>query len=509
MRPCERTVPILAAIAFAAAATLAGAAQSPEAWLPSVPRTWEDEVMRDLEVPLAVASASPRHVSAEYYYRMPVRPIYESYPIYHPDREPPGYLDGLANQEPEVAFDASALKTEEDWIRAGEVVFDAPIEFVSEGTLYSVVRSREWYEKLRIPLTKEGVFPFMRYVVRERGKVEIGISACGMCHTRVMPDGAAIKGAQGNFPDDRSFAYETRLDAARAKDEAAVLQEMRSAMRRFYAAPWLRPDPNAVPERASLDDILAALEAIPPGVCARQGSSAYYPARIPDLIGVRDRRYLDASGLVRHRTVGDLMRYAALNQGADMLSTYDGFRPVGDLPDPEKGDRYSDEQLYALALFIYSLEPPANPNRFDALAARGREVFDREGCAACHAPPLYTNNMLTPAAGFQVPAAHPTKFDIMPVSVGTDPDLTLRSRRGTGYYKVPSLKGLWYRGPFGHHGSVATLEDWFDPRRLRDDYVPTGFNGADGKARAVPGHEFGLDLAVEDRRALIAFLKTL
>ncbi len=232
-------------MAFAAAATIAGAAQSPEAWVPSVPRTWEDEVMRDLEVPLAVASASPRHVSAEYYYRMPVRPIYESYPIYHPDREPPGYLDGLANQNPEVAFDASALKTEEDWIRAGEVVFDAPIEFVSEGTLYSVVRSREWYEKLGIPLTKEGVFPFMRYVVRERGKVEIGISACGMCHTRVMPDGTAIKGAQGNFPDDRSFAYETRLDAAQAKDEAAVLQEMRSA----HAAVLRRAVAAAGPER--------------------------------------------------------------------------------------------------------------------------------------------------------------------------------------------------------------------------------------------------------------------
>jgi hypothetical protein len=406
-------------------------------------------------------------------------------------------------------FDASALKTEEDWIRAGEVVFDAPIEFVSEGTLYSVVRSRAWYEKLGIPLTKDGVFPFMRYVVREQGKVEIGILACAMCHTRVMPDGTAIKGAQGNFPDDRSFAYETRLDAAQAKNEAAILREVRSDMRRLYAAPWLRPDPNALPERASLDDILAPLEAIPPGVCARQGSSAYYPPRIPDLIGVRDRRYLDASGLVRHRTVGDLMRYAALNQGADLLSTYGDFRPVGDLPEPGEGDRYSDEQLYALALFLYSLGPPANPNRLDALAVRGRELFDREGCALCHTPPLYTNNMLTPAAGFQVPADHQTKFDVMPISVGTDPDLTLRSRRGTGYYKVPSLKGLWYRGPFGHSGSVATLDDWFDPRRLRADYVPTGFNGAGGKARAVPGHEFGLDLAVEDRQALIAFLRTL
>jgi len=54
------------------------------------------------------------------------------------------------------------------------------------------------------------------------------------------------------------------------------------------------------------------------------------------------------------------------------------------------------------------------------------------------------------------------------VSVGTDPDLSLKTRRGTGYYKAPSLKGVWYRGPFEHNGSVLTLEDWFDPRRLRD-----------------------------------------
>ena len=49
--------------------------------------------------------------------------------------------------------------------------------------------------------------------------------------------------------------------------------------------------------------------------------------------------------------------------------------------------------------------------------------------------------------------------------------------RGTGYYKVPSLKGVWYRGPLEHNGSVATLEDWFDPGRLRGDYLPTGFIG--------------------------------
>jgi hypothetical protein len=53
--------------------------------------------------------------------------------------------------------------------------------------------------------------------------------------------------------------------------------------------------------------------------------------------------------------------------------------------------------------------------------------------------------------------------------------MTLKTRRGTGYYKVPSLKGVWYRSMFGHSGWCASLEDWFDPKRLQDDYEPTGF----------------------------------
>ena len=83
------------------------------------------------------------------------------------------------------------------------------------------------------------------------------------------------------------------------------------------------------------------------------------------------------------------------------------------------------------------------------------------------------------------------------------------TRRGTGYYKVPSLKGVWYRGPFEHNGSVATLEDWFDARRLKDDYVATGFRGYEVHARAVKGHQFGLDLTIDERNAIIRFLKTL
>jgi CxxC motif-containing protein (DUF1111 family) len=210
------------------------------------------------------------------------------------------------------------------------------------------------------------------------------------------------------------------------------------------------------------------------------------------------------------------MRYAVMNQDTDVQSRYENFVPAEALPfnlgkvpaDPAKlgTGRYSDEQLYALGLYLYSLRPPADPNRPDALSAAGKKVFEREGCAGCHTPPLYTNNKRTPALGYH---SSPKDSDVVRICVGTDPALAMRTRRGTGYYKVPSLKGVWYRGPFEHSGSVATLEDWFDRRRLRDDYVPTGFKGYAVRKRAVKGHEFGLGLSDENRRALIAFLKTL
>jgi len=56
--------------------------------------------------------------------------------------------------------------------------------------------------------------------------------------------------------------------------------------------------------------------------------------------------------------------------------------------------------------------------------------------------------------------------------------------------------------------SDASLEEWFDPARLRDDYVPKGWNPPDTRARPIPGHRYGLNLVAEDKAALIAFLKT-
>jgi mono/diheme cytochrome c family protein len=514
MKPLPNTGRILACVLLVGTASSGGlrpfgsANQAGTAFAPTIPKTWDDDAVAALEVPLANAAYSPVHVKSDVYYELPVRPVYKSYPIYAPGREPAGYIDWLQQQEPKIVFDASTLKTESDWIRAGELVFDAPTQYV----LGESVRDPDLYTTTQMPLTPTGVMPFRQYVIRKKGVVEVGNGSCAQCHTRVMADGTVVKGAQGNHPGSREVAFGLRRRVAQSRDHGAEILAFNRRVQQplNFGAPWIHPDPGS-DLVGSVDELIGSLEAIPAGVNVRGGTSRRYPPQLPSLIGVKDRRYLDHTGLVRHRSIADLMRYAALNQGAEFLSHYGDFIPVTDLPPgrPIADSRYSDEQLYALALYLYSLEPPPNPNRFDALAQRGQEVFGRAGCAMCHTPPLYTSNKLTPAEGFVIPDEQHQADDIFPLSVGTDPGLALGTRRGTGYYKVPSLKGVWYRGPFEHNGSVATLDDWFDPTRLRDDYVPTGFKGYGVTTRAVKGHPFGLNLSPDDRRALVAFLKTL
>jgi hypothetical protein len=464
---------------------------------------------------------SPKHASADYYYRIPVPAIYKSYPVYAPGHEPAGYMESLKQQEPVIVWDEAGLepplKTKADWLRAGETVFDAPTDFDRFVTI-SETRDPTWYKRIGIPVAKDGTVPFLRYVVRKKGTVEVGQISCGMCHTRVMPDGSTLKGAQGNFPVVRAVAFAMHMDAAQSKDKSQVLTMVRLAYLSEWSVPWLKPDPAARVNEMSIDELIDALNALPAGVVARQRTSVFYPAQVPDLIGVKERKYLDHTGLQQQRWIGDLMRYAAMNRGrfdgGDAIANHNGFIPADPprfqkLPDPATQARYSDEQLYALAVYIYSLQPPPNPNKLDVMAKSGQRIFEREGCAISHTPPLYTNNKLTPAEGFTVPEGHLQKYDILPMNVGTDPDLALKTRRGTGYYKVPSLRGVWYRSTFGHSGWCATLEDWFDPQRVQDDYVPTGFKPYGVKTYAVKGHPFGLSLAEDDRKALIAFLKTL
>ena len=97
----------------------------------------------------------------------------------------------------------------------------------------------------------------------------------------------------------------------------------------------------------------------------------------------------------------------------------------------------------------------------------------------------------------------------MPVSVGTDAGAALKTRKGTGLYKIPSLRGVWSRRLLLHDGSLTSLEELFDAGRLEPDYEPKGWNPPGVTRRHVPGHEIGLALSPDEKKALIAFLRSL
>jgi hypothetical protein len=106
---------------------------------------------------------------------------------------------------------------------------------------------------------------------------------------------------------------------------------------------------------------------------------------------------MDGTGHMRHRGPTDLMRFADFHQWASIYASFGMFRPQ-EIPEPETQERYSDEQAYALALYIYSLTAPHNPNlprnlEENALVVHGREVFTDPAnrCVTCHqhrVPPL-------------------------------------------------------------------------------------------------------------------------
>ncbi len=156
------------------------------------PKTWDDAALASLEVPLANPAASPKHVSAAYCHAPP-------------------------------------LATQADCIKAGEMVFDASVGFdPAAGYTIQDVRDPAWHRKSAVPVTNDGIMRFFYYVVRKKGTVEIASFGCGTCHTRVMPDGAVLKGPQGNFPIDRTFAGDLRQ---------RPVESVRTAERRVFGAP--------------------------------------------------------------------------------------------------------------------------------------------------------------------------------------------------------------------------------------------------------------------------------
>jgi hypothetical protein len=79
----------------------------------------------------------------------------------------------------------------------------------------------------------------------------------------------------------------------------------------------------------TLAEIVRRLQAQPPGVQSREGTGLRHAVKIPSLIGIGDLRYLDSTGLSRHRNAGDLMRYVIVNQGLISVARYGDYSVAG------------------------------------------------------------------------------------------------------------------------------------------------------------------------------------
>lgn len=497
------------------------AQKSSPAFIPTIPKTWDEAALAEWATPVAGLNQRPRHISAEEYYSMTVENL-RTYPVYFPGREPDGYWERLQRVGPEPLIEPEKLKSETDWIEAGRRVFDEVDHLflrTSDSKIIAAARSPETFKDAE-PLA-DGTVPSLRWVPTTSG-VALSYANCSNCHVLPLPDGSRIPGAPefgtGAGSQDRAriparslrrLVYPA-IGLIDAVDAPFVTAPKLLGMMRFeaFGVPWRKDETNErLKNLTDADDRALRATFLRSGGIPRWNGSLYYPAKIPDLIGVKERKYFDHTATHLHRGIGDLMRYAALVSSADAVD-FGPHRVTA--PDTRRTQpRLSDEALYALSLYIYSLKPPPNPNPVDEKATAGEKIFMREGCARCHTPPLYTNNKLTLAEGFTPPKDAPKSLDILPISAGTDPGLAMKTRKGTGYYKIPSLKGVWYRGHYLHDGSAASLEELFDPDRLKETYKPNGWSLPDIKTRAIVGHEFGLKLSMEDRKALISFLKTL
>jgi hypothetical protein len=425
--------------------------------------------------------------------------------VYYPGREPAGYWEKLQKIGPQPLIEPEKLKSDTDWIDAGKRVFDeldAPTFRHWDQESIAFFRSKEAFRDADV--LPDGRVPGNVWVPTARG-VAISIGNCSSCHMRYLTGHKAIAGP----PNNLNGAAGGRLFPAFGASPIPLPGDSPGMqMYRVYGVPWLKDDVHERLKTMEMSEMGPLLEsAFVLGVTPRWSGSPYYMSKVPDLIGIKERKYIDHTATHMHRNIADLMRYAALVSYAE--ATEFGPYQILDPKQPKIYVRSPDEALYALALYIYSLKPPPNPNPFDAKAKAGERIFTREGCPVCHTPPLYTNNKLTLARGFTPPSQRPSSLDVSAISVETDPGLALKTRKGTGYYKVPSLKGVWYRGRYLHDGTVASLEEMFDPQRLSETHIPGGWKSPGSKTHAIVGHEFGLKLTPAERRDLIAFLRTL
>lgn len=339
-------------------------------------------------------------------------------------------------------WDGKRPTTMAGWIALGrEVFFGYPLRV--EVFMDFALKHPEIATQVGVRAGADGIYPGIRAFRDVRGNSALGIT-CAICHTNVS-DGHVIVGEAR-----RSFDY--------------------GALRLAYHSTLHVP--------VEPPDLARRMKSWGPGRADVTEDDDEDPVAIPDLWGLRHQPVLTQAGTIKH--VGPTA--LAIRQETQLLhSNHQKIRPPREL-------------AFALAMFLYSLEPPTAAPRPDTdaqhardakLAEQGATLFGTH-CKKCHSNEAFGG----PAIKAEV--------------VGTDRALAMGGARGTGKYRPPALIRVAAAAPYFHHGAVPSLDDVLSPERLGKTYARSPLGRG-----AVPGHEYGTDLAREERAALVAYLRTL
>lgn len=319
----------------------------------------------------------------------------------------------------------------EGWRALGErVFFELPLRH--EPFWETTLRDPELAEALGVIVDDDGTMPGLVWMRDIDGAPKVGIT-CALCHADRLPAGGpAIAGR-----------------ARRALDYGRV----RIA---HYEARGREIEP----------DVRARWESWGPGRADVIEDVADTPIAIPDLYGLRHERLLTQAGTLTHESPLALL---VRQETQYIQANHHHARPPREL-------------VFALAVFLYAIEPPPRRAPSSALGAR---VFERE-CARCHDNEIGAGDSLAPAA-----------------RVGTDPELAMGHARGTGGYRPAALVRVADAAPYLHDGSVPSLEDLFGRDRFDEGYERGRNPGP------VRGHSYGTTLDDAERAALLAHLESL
>lgn len=333
-------------------------------------------------------------------------------------------------------WDGRRPETMAGWVALGrEVFFRYPLR--SEVFLEHALERPELAASVGLRHAPDGTWPGGVVFTDLEGRARVGIT-CALCHTNV--EGTALVVGRAH----RSFDYGKLRLAYHHDTGAPVDPELARRMAVWGAG------------RADVTE-----------------DEAEDPVAIPDLFGLRAQPALTQAGSILHVGPAAL----AIRQETQLLhSNHQKIRPPREL-------------AWALAMFLYSIEPPEKRAANTAIAANsahdeGKRLFS-DGCASCHGNRVFSGPTVTAAL------------------VGTDPTFAQAGARGTGRYRPPALLRVADAAPYLHHGAVGSLEDLLSPARFSEEWV-----GPLGKG-AVRGHEYGTALAADKRALLVAYLRTL